>query len=74
MDKHEETREQNHMLEDTELPSLEQMGNSAAEQLADHVAVELLSLQVIQPNSQFLFFAHKVLQHLHGGNKSNSVS
>src|SRR5437764_10174351 len=38
MDKHQEIREQNHALEDTEMPSLEQMGNSAAEQLADHVA------------------------------------
>src|SRR6266700_2642000 len=38
MDKHQETREQNHMLEDTELPTVEQMGNSEAEQLADHVA------------------------------------
>src|SRR5437763_1489818 len=38
MDKHQETREQDHMLEDTELPSLDQMGNSTAEQLADHVA------------------------------------
>src|SRR5437870_13019200 len=38
MDKHQEIREQNHMLDDTKLPSLEQMGHSEAEQLADHVA------------------------------------
>src|SRR3989440_10614588 len=51
MDKHQETREQNHMLEDTELPSLEQMGNSAAEQLADHVAA--LRHQIEEANYQY---------------------
>src|SRR6266702_2796681 len=38
MDKHQEVREQNQLLDDIEAPSLEQMGNSEAEQLADHVA------------------------------------
>ncbi len=38
MDKHQEVREQNQLLDDMEAPSLEQMGNSEAEQLADHVA------------------------------------
>ncbi len=51
MDKHEEIREQNHMLEDTELPSLEQMGNSEAEQLADHVAA--LRHQIEEANYQY---------------------
>src|SRR2546421_9268085 len=51
MDKHQETREQNHMLEDTELPTLEQMGNSEAEQLADHVAA--LRHQIEEPNYQY---------------------
>ena len=51
MDKHQETREQNHMLEDTELPSLEQMGNSEAEQLADHVAA--LRHQIEEANYQY---------------------
>jgi len=51
MDKHQETREQNHMLEDTELPTLEQMGNSEAEQLADHVAA--LRHQIEEANYQY---------------------
>src|SRR2546430_4565543 len=51
MDKHQETREQDHMLEDTKLPSLEQMGNSAAEQLADHVAA--LRHQIEEANYQY---------------------
>src|SRR5438067_7905319 len=51
MDKHQETREQNHMLEDTELPFLEQMGNSTAEQLADHVAA--LRHQIEEANYQY---------------------
>src|SRR5205814_3339476 len=51
MDKHQETREQDHMLEDTELPSLDQMGNSTAEQLADHVAA--LRHQIEEANYQY---------------------
>src|SRR5438105_9109062 len=51
MDKHQETREQNHMLEDTELPTLEQMGTSEAEQLADHVAA--LRHQIEEANYQY---------------------
>src|SRR6266851_4280123 len=51
MDKHHEIREQNHMLEDTELPSLEQMGKSEAEQLADHVAA--LRHQIEEANYQY---------------------
>src|SRR5207302_6689149 len=51
MDKHQETREQNHILEDTELPTLEQMGNSEAEQLADHVAA--LRHQIEEANYQY---------------------
>ena len=51
MDKHQETREQNHMLEDTELPTLEQMGISEAEQLADHVAA--LRHQIEEANYQY---------------------
>src|SRR2546429_1317938 len=51
MDKHQEIREQNHMLDDTKLPSLEQMGNSAAEQLADHVAA--LRHQIEEANYQY---------------------
>ncbi len=51
MDKHQEIREQNHMLEDTELPSLEQMGSSEAEQLADHVAA--LRHQIEEANYQY---------------------
>src|SRR5438067_2590636 len=51
MDKHQETREQNHMLEDTELPFLEQMGTSTAEQLADHVAA--LRHQIEEANYQY---------------------
>ena len=38
MDKHQEVREHDHLLDDTESPSLDQMGNSEAERLADHVA------------------------------------
>ena len=38
MDKHQEVREQNRMPDDAEAPTLEQMGNSEAEQLAEHVA------------------------------------
>ena len=51
MHKHQEIREQNHMLDDTKLPSLEQMGNSAAEQLADHVAA--LRHQIEEANYQY---------------------
>src|SRR6266702_917815 len=51
MDKHQETREQNHMLEDTELPTLEQMGNSESEQLADEVAA--LRHQIEEANYQY---------------------
>src|SRR5436305_2126981 len=51
MDKHQEIREQNHMLDDTKLPSLEQMGNSTAEQLADHVAA--LRHQIEEANYQY---------------------
>src|SRR5947208_15415473 len=51
MDKHQETREQDHMLEDTELPSLDQMGNSTAEQLADHVAA--LRHQIEEANHHY---------------------
>ena len=51
MDKHQEIREQNHALEDTELPTLEQMGNSEAEQLADHVAA--LRHQIEEANYQY---------------------
>src|SRR2546429_9544694 len=51
MDKHQETREQNHMLEDTESPSLDQMGNSEAEQLATHVAT--LRHQIEEANYQY---------------------
>ena len=51
MDKQQEIREQNHMLEDTELPTLEQMGNSEAEQLADHVAA--LRHQIEEANYQY---------------------
>src|SRR3989440_9116657 len=51
MDKQQEIREQNRMLEDTELPILEQTGNSEAEQLADHVAA--LRHQIEEANYQY---------------------
>src|SRR5438270_11402644 len=51
MDKHQEVREQNYLLDDTELPTLEQMGNSEAEQLADHVAA--LRHQIEEANYQY---------------------
>jgi DNA ligase (NAD+) len=51
MDKHHEVREQNQLLDDTEVPSLEQMGNSAAEQLADHVAA--LRHRIEEANYQY---------------------
>jgi DNA ligase (NAD+) len=51
MDKHQEIREQNHMLEDSELSTLEQMGNSEAEHLADHVAA--LRHQIEEANYQY---------------------
>src|SRR6059058_2107583 len=51
MDKHQEVREQNQLLDDIEAPSLEQMGNSEAEQLADHVAA--LRHQIEEANYQY---------------------
>src|SRR2546430_973031 len=51
MDKHQEVREQNQLLDDIELPSLEQMGHSEAEQLADHVAA--LRHQIEEANYQY---------------------
>jgi len=51
MDKHQEVREQNYLLDDTESPSLEQMGTSEAEQLADHVAA--LRHQIEEANYQY---------------------
>src|SRR5947209_13111388 len=51
MDKHQEVREQNYLLDDTESPSLEQMGTSEAEQLADHVAT--LRHQIEEANYQY---------------------
>src|SRR5438105_3534082 len=51
MDKHREIREPDHLLDDTELPSLEHMGNSEAEQLADHVAT--LRHQIEEANYQY---------------------
>src|SRR5437667_9588947 len=51
MDKHQEVREQNQLLDDIEAPSLEQMGNSEAEQLADHVAK--LRHQIEEANYQY---------------------
>jgi len=51
MDKHQEVREHDHLLDDTESPSLEQMGNSEAERLADHVAA--LRHQIEEANYQY---------------------
>src|SRR6266516_4316348 len=51
MDKHQEVREQNQLLDDTELPSVEQMGHSEAEKLADHVAA--LRHQIEEANYQY---------------------
>src|SRR5437763_248202 len=51
MDKHQETREHDHLLDDTESPSLDQMGNSEAERLADHVAA--LRHQIEEANYQY---------------------
>src|SRR5438876_4945349 len=51
MDKHQEVREHDHLLDDTESPSLDQMGNSEAERLADHVAA--LRHQIEEANYQY---------------------
>src|SRR5256714_12701989 len=50
MDKPQEVREQKQLLDDMEAPSLEQKGNSEAEQLADHVAA--LRHQIEEANYQ----------------------
>src|SRR5438132_6665855 len=51
MDKHHEVREHDHLLDDTESPSLDQMGNSEAERLATHVAA--LRHQIEEANYQY---------------------
>src|ERR1051326_4862489 len=51
MDKHRDIREQDHMPDDAEALSLEQMGHSEAEQLADHVAS--LRHQIEEANYQY---------------------
>src|SRR5947209_19741159 len=59
MDKHQEVREQNYVLEDTESPCLEQMGNTEAEQLADHVAA--IRHQIEEANYQYYVQDNPVL-------------
>jgi len=51
MDKRQEVREHDNLLDESESPSLEQMGNSEAEQLADHVAA--LRHQIEEANYQY---------------------